>query len=154
AAKPPAARSLRQLPADELCVTHGTIESLPGGKIAITHPEVRAVAAGRGDPAATMRFTYLGRSVKSAPLASGEVRRQIGLKLRAQDGCTVTYVMWRIDPSPELVVSVKRNPGQSTAKECGVHGYRTVATLRSAPEPRPGEPHLLAAAMNDDELAV
>ena len=27
-----------------------------------------------------------------------DARRQVGLKLRARDGCNVVYVMWRIEP--------------------------------------------------------
>ena len=41
----------------------------------------------------------------------GELRRQFGLKLRAQDACNLVYVMWRIEPASKLVVSIKCRTG-------------------------------------------
>ncbi|MEA2623963.1 MAG: hypothetical protein QOD06_8 [Candidatus Binatota bacterium] len=117
---------------------------------------MRAVVTSPTLPAAELRFVYRGPSAEAAPLASGELRRQIGLKLRAQDGCNVVYVMWRIEPQSGLVVSMKQNPGKSRHAECGDRGYRNVKPERSArlPEIRAGEPHVLRAAMHADRVEV
>ena len=60
---------------------------LAGGRLAIETPSSRAIIqAGTGNAAdqiAEIQFQYLGPSQDSRPLASGELRRQIGLKLRA-----------------------------------------------------------------------
>jgi hypothetical protein len=150
------ASTLRPLRAAELCTTHGAIGTAPDGGLAIEHPEVRAVAAGSSAPEALLRFTYLGPSAETAPLSSGELRRQIGLKLRARDTCNVVYVMWRIEPKPGLVVSIKHNPGQRTFAECGAHGYRNIKPAQGIelPAPEPGVPHTLAAVQRGEELTV
>ena len=64
---------------------------------------------------AEARFKYLGPTSQEARLGSGESRRQFGLRLRAQDPCNLVYAMWRIEPEPMLVVSVKRNPGMHSS---------------------------------------
>jgi hypothetical protein len=101
-------------------------------------------------------FTYLGSTGNEARLGSGELRRQFGLKLRAQDACNLVYAMWRIEPESKLVVSVKSNPGQHTSAECGNRGYRNVKARRSTPVPalRSGDAHVLRAEMNGAELRV
>jgi hypothetical protein len=58
-------------------------------------------------PFAEAHFTYLGSTGNEARLGSGELRRQFGLKLRAEDACNLVYAMWRIEPESKLVVSVK-----------------------------------------------
>jgi hypothetical protein len=153
---PAAPAGQKPLPASALCTTHGAITTSSSGGMAIEHPEVRAVAAGNSAPEATLRFTYLGPTAQSAPLSSGELRRQIGLKLKAKDSCNVVYIMWRIEPKPGLVVSIKRNPGKRTNAECGVHGYRTVKPDRSRDVPTlaPGAAHTLSAIERGDSLSV
>src|SRR4029077_13503182 len=92
-------------------------------------------------------FTFLGSTGNEARLGSGELRRQFGLKLRAQDACNLVYTMWRIEPESKLVVSVKSNPGQHSSAECGNRGYRNIKPRRSTPAPllRPGDTHRLSA---------
>jgi hypothetical protein len=70
-----------------------------------------------------IEFIYRGPSIKTEPLASGEIRRQIGLKLRAHDTCNVIYIMWHIDPDQGINVAVKSNPGQDKHEQCGDRGY-------------------------------
>jgi hypothetical protein len=84
------------------------------------------------------------------------MRRQFGLKLRAQDACNLVYVMWRIGPESKLVVSVKSNPGQHTSAECGNRGYRNIKPVRSSPVAllRPGDAHTLRAEMNGAEMHI
>jgi len=112
-----------------LCVTEGAIAPAPGGAQRVEGARLRAVAADSDGLSASLRFRDLGPSAQSQPLASGEMRRQIGLKLRAQDACNLVYVMWRLAPEPEIVVSLKLNPGQSRSAECGNHGYSNLAQL-------------------------
>jgi hypothetical protein len=140
----------------ELCVTSGEIEQLGGHRLGIEVPEVRAVVLADTPQAAEIQFTYRGPSAGSRPLASGAMRRQVGLKLRAQDGCNLLYVMWRIEPRDEIVVSIKHNPGQRTSAECHTHGYETMkARRRAAPPPvTAGSAHTLRAELVGRELRV
>jgi len=161
-----------------MTVTQGKLESLPNGRLVIEEPKVRAVATSvpsrevpgvraltgqalRATEAvearvAELRFTYLGATREQKPLASGEMRRQVGLKLRARDGCNVVYVMWRIEPKPGLVVSVKSNPGQHRSDDCGNGGYQTVKprTKARVPELEPGDSHTLRAELQGAVLKV
>ena len=114
-----------------LCVSEGTIEELPGQRLSVSVPKMRAYVNAYTQPVAEARFTYLGSTGNEAPLASGEMRRQFGLKLRAQDACNLVYAMWRIEPESKLVVSVKNNPGQHTSAQCGNRGYRNIKARRS-----------------------
>jgi hypothetical protein len=77
----------------------------------IETPSSRAVVRILTAESAERRFCYLGPSESSKPLASGELRRQIGFKLRAQDTCNVLYAMWHIEPGARFAVSFKRNVG-------------------------------------------
>jgi hypothetical protein len=132
---------LIRAPAGRWRVTRGRIEALGDGKARVREPKMRAVVPEADGDEAELRFTYLGPSDASAPLASGEMRRQIGLKLRAADGCNLLYVMWRIEPKAQLVVSVKSNPGARTHRECGTRGYRNLVA-RAGVQPAPLSPNL------------
>ncbi len=151
-AQPPA---LGPVGASRLRVTEGTVEPGQGGGFSIDGPRLRAVVPGARDHV-ELRFTCLGPSQDERPLRSGRMRRQVGVKLRAQNGCNVIYAMWRLAPTSELVVQVKRNPGQNAYAECENRGYRNVRPRRSAPLPRlaDGEPHRLRADLEGDELRV
>ncbi len=138
----------------ELCVTHGRLDAARGG-LQIDEPTVRAVVPGAHGDAAELSFVYGGATQHSRALASGKERHQLGLKLRAADGCNLVYVMWRLAPGPAgVVVSVKRNPGEHTNADCGVHGYRTIAPAERAPVPalEVGSSHRLAGEIHGDEL--
>jgi hypothetical protein len=143
------------LSVSQLCVTEGTLTAA-GERLAIESPKLRAVAALATDPAAELRFTYLGATNETTALGSGAVRRQIGLKLRAQNGCNLVYAMWRIEPKNEIVVQVKRNKGQSSFAECENRGYRNVAPRHavSVAEVAVGSSHVLRAAMRGADLTV
>jgi hypothetical protein len=153
---PPA---LERVDRDRLCVTNGAVAS-SGGRLAIETPSSRAFVQGSTanstDQVAEIRFRYLGPGKDSKPLASGELRRQIGLKLRAEDTCNLIYVMWRIEPEARIAVSIKRNPGQHTHQQCGAHGYLNFKPQdQSGPLPvRPGEAHALRAELRGDDLTV
>jgi hypothetical protein len=114
-AKPPRT-DLNPVSRANLCVTEGTIEQMPGGRLSVSVPKMRAYLNALTPQIAEARFTYLGSTGNEARLGSGELRRQFGLKLRAQDACNLVYAMWRMEPESKLVVSIKSNPGQHTSR--------------------------------------
>jgi hypothetical protein len=99
-----ASQSTRLMPVSKanLCVTEGSIEEMPGERLSVNVSKMRAYVNAYTQPVAQLRFTYLGSTPNEAPLASGEMRRQLGLKLRAQDACNLVYAMWRIEPESKL----------------------------------------------------
>ncbi len=149
-----AADRLAMAPRASLQVTEGRLE--PGERLRVEAAKFRAVVPGAEGSAAELRFTYLGRTREAAALRSGEMREQLGLKLRAADGCNVLYAMWRFAPKAGVVVSLKRNPGQHRSVECTNHGYQNLKPSRAAavPAPAPGTSHVLAAAVRGDRLQV
>ncbi|MGI5865005.1 MAG: hypothetical protein ACOX6T_23540 [Myxococcales bacterium] len=150
------ADSLRPVARGELRVTLGELAQGPAGMLRVEAPKLRALVSDGRPQEAHLRFRYLGPTREDAPLASGELRRQIGLKLREQDGCNLVYVMWRIAPRPDLVVSIKRNPGMSRSTECGAGGYRNLKPERrgALPQLTPGSEHRLSARIDGETLKV
>jgi hypothetical protein len=140
---------------DAICMTRGNAASGERG-LRITDATTRGVATASSGEAAALRFTYLGPSDDQVQLASGQVRHQIGIKLRAADGCNVVYVMWRVEPKPFVEVSVKVNPGMRTHAECGARGYTKVKPAASSPVPgfEVGVEHVLEAAIDGDTLTA
>ena len=148
--------ALEHLSAKQLCVTEGGVASQPSGRLTVATTKFRAVADRRGGSAAELRFTYLGPSADTSALGSGQVREQLGLKLRAEDPCNLVYVMWRIAPEPKLVVSIKQNAGQHTSSECANRGYHNLKPRRAAPVAflAVDSSHVLAAEIRGEELQV
>lgn len=134
-----------------VCVTNGAVERDPSGKLVVNTASSRAVVRGSDDSAGALRFEYLGPAQGETRLASGIVRRQLGIKLRAEDTCNVIYVMWGIEPEPGLIVSMKVNQGKSTHAECGVKGYKLIKPILAKPIApiKIGEPRTLAANLDD-----
>ena len=141
---------------ESLCVTEGVLQETEGNRLSVNAPKMRAYVNRWTAPAIEARFTYRGPTAGQLPLGSGEIRRQFGLKLRAQDGCNLVYAMWRFEPESKLVVSVKSNPSAHTSAECGSRGYRNIKAQRASRLPRlhPGETHTLRAEMKAAEMAV
>jgi hypothetical protein len=141
---------------DQLCVTNGVVSTLPGGELGIDTASSRAVVRFPTGSSAEIRFRYLGPSAESKPLASGEMRRQIGLKLRAQDTCNLLYAMWHIEPDARIAVSIKRNIGKRLHEQCGAHGYVNIRPVTSVQVPRvlPGESHRFRAELRGTDLIV
>lgn len=137
-------------------VTEGALKASPKGSVRVDVPKMRAVVPGTEGASAELRFTYLGRTEEFKALASGEAREQLGLKLRALDGCNVLYVMWRLAPKPGLVVSLKRNPDEHSSGDCGNRGYTNLRPRSHAPVPalKPGDSHVLRAEQNARALRV
>jgi len=146
----------RSLSRADLCVTEGTIDELASHRLSVDSPKMRAYVNATPVQAIAARFVYLGATSHDVPLGSGTMRRQFGLKLRAQDACNLIYAMWRIEPESKLVVSIKENPGQHLSAECGNRGYRNLKPQRSAPAPklRPGEAHTLRAEMTPTAMNI
>ena len=144
----------------DLCVTNGTVSVRPDGWLAIDTPSsravVRATAPTDADQVAEIRFRYLGPTQANKPLASGELRRQIGLKLRAEDTCNLIYAMWHIEPDAAVAVSIKRNAGMHTHEQCGAGGYVNFKPQRQIElSPiRPGQTHTLRAELHGNGLTV
>lgn len=147
---------LQTVPLAKLCVTEGAIQEWPGGRLSVNVPKMRAYLNAFTPQSVEARFTYLGSTGKEARLGSGELRRQFGLKLRAQDACNLVYAMWRIEPESKLVVSVKSNPGQHASAECSNRGYRNIRANRSKPilVLRPGDTHVFEAELNGEAMRV
>jgi hypothetical protein len=139
-----------------LCVEDGRLEPGALGQFGIRKGEIRAVAASTSGNAAELAFTYRGPTREVAHLGSGEVRQQIGLKLRAQNTCNVVYVMWYVAPGTGIHASVKANPGLRTHADCGDRGYIDLKTTwrRDVPPIRPGERHTLSARIEGNVLRV
>ena len=148
--------SMTPVGAANLCVTEGKIEDRGDNKLAVSVPKMRAFVSQPTLEEVEAHFTYLGPTKESSPLSSGELRRQFGLKLRAQDGCNLVYAMWRIEPKQELVVSVKSNPSMTASSECDAHGYHNIAPTRSAalPHVKSGGRYTLRAIMDGSKMRV
>ena len=143
------APSIELHPVADLCVTKGDVASG-----AVREPTVRAYALGATGDAAQLTFTFNGDADTGRALANGELRRQMGIKLRAQDSCNVVYVMWRLDPKPKLEVSVKANPGKRTHEECGADGYTKIKPAARLAPLEDGRTYTLRAEIAGDELTA
>lgn len=119
------------VPAERFCLTSGRVDRLGPFAMRVDAGGMRGVVPGAFGTTAELAFTYRGPSTTTAPLADGTVRRQIGLRLRAQDTCNAVYVMWHIEPGSGIAVSVKHNPQQSTHAECLARGYTLVRPTRA-----------------------
>jgi hypothetical protein len=145
----------RPIKLGELCVSEGHVTPGRGGMLAVDDTKMRAIVPA---PAAGIaaRFIYLGPTAETSALGSGAVRRQFGLKLRAQDPCNLVYAMWRFEPKAEIVVQVKSNPAEHESSACGNNGYVTVRPDQVSPVEAPavGVPHRLAASVRGASLQV
>lgn len=97
-----------QAPRAELCATEGAVERTPEQRLSVNVQKMRAYVNATTSQTVEADFAYLGPTGHEAPLGSGVLRRQFGLKLRAQDACNLVYAMWRIEPAAKLVVSGKK----------------------------------------------
>ncbi|HTJ47535.1 MAG TPA: hypothetical protein VL463_35795 [Kofleriaceae bacterium] len=147
--------ALAAIAREKICMTRGEA-AVSGGVLQISDATTRGVATTSSGEAAALRFTYRGESRETRALASGQIRHQVGLKLRAADGCNVIYVMWRVEPKPFIEVSMKRNPGKRTHEDCGAAGYTKIKP--SSMEPvgafAVGDEHVLEAAIDGDTLTA
>lgn len=147
---------LEPVASQRLCITDGRLDRLDPTTLSVDVGRMRGFVAGDASRSAELAFSYPGPSRDEERLANGELRRQIGLKLRAKDTCNVVYVMWHIEPTSRIVVQVKSNPGASTHAQCGDAGYLAVhpAAGTAPPAIQPGEKHVLRADLDGDLLTV
>lgn len=143
--------ALDDIGSSALCVTKG---ALSGARVEA--PTFRAVAPGHRGDAASIKFVVRGPTATTRALAHGSNRRQLGLKLRAKDGCNLLYVMWQLDPDPKLVVDIKRNPGARTHRDCGANGYSRIEPISvgKLPSIEYGAEHELRAEIVEDKLVA
>ncbi len=113
----------------DLKVTLGSVSQTKSGFLTVVGPKERAHRKAGKHQDATIQFRYRGPSKRTSKLASGGFVRQIGLKMRTLNTCNLLYVMWRIEPVEEILVTIKRNPGKSTHRDCGAGGYVDVARI-------------------------
>jgi hypothetical protein len=140
---------------DDLCLTAGKTNG-EASRRDVRDPKMRGVfRRSRGDELA-VRFRYDGATEVQQALGSGLSRRQLGLKLLARDPCNLVYVMWRLEPKSEVVVSVKSNPGAHASRDCGNSGYSNLRPSLRNPPPalEPGSEHELAAVVAGQALRV
>jgi hypothetical protein len=151
-----AAPSMTAVSRADLCVTEGAIGQLSGTRLSVDAAKMRAYLNTPTQQSVDAHFTYMGPTANEVRLGSGELRRQFGLKLRAQDACNLVYVMWRIQPASKVVVSVKSNPLQHSSSQCGNRGYRNIKPRHASEvgDLLPGVPRTLRAEMRDAELRV
>jgi hypothetical protein len=152
----PTVASLHKVARQNLCVTEGEVREIGAGQMEVDSPAMRAIVAGSEPEVAELRFVYRGPTAQTTPLANGEVRRQVAIKLRAEDTCNVVYVVWRFEPESKIVVQTKKNPGQHTHRECGDRGYQTIPATetKQVAAPSPGDEHLLQARLTGETLEV
>ena len=110
-------------PRSDLRVSLGSISQTKSGYLTVVGPKERAVRTSGEHSNAVLQFRYRGPSETISLLDSGSLVRQIGLKMRAMNTCNLLYVMWRIKPTEEIYIAIKRNPGKSKYKECLSRGY-------------------------------
>jgi hypothetical protein len=151
------AEALEPVLPSQLVVTSGEVKEHGPSSVEILGATTRAVVGAEPRSMIEASFVYEGPSANDAPLASGELRRQIGLKLRARDTCNVVYVMWHIQPTSGIHVAVKTSPGQTRHEECGDRGYVSVApssSRRDLPPIQVGERRTISARINGQLLQV
>lgn len=161
AASSPPETKLLPLPARDLCITSGGGAVLSPLRYGVDRPSTRGFVTRPETDDVELVFTYHGATATQLPLASGEMRKAVGLKLRAVDSCNVLYVMWRVEPSPGVYVSVKHNPGMVSHVQCrdgGYHGMqpslRPGETLAKPPLLEVGTTHALRAVIAAERLRV
>jgi hypothetical protein len=134
-----------------LCVTECVIDKTSANRLSVNVSKMRAYVNAWTAQSAEIRFTYLGGTRQQSALASGEIRRQFGLKLHARDACNLVYAIWRIQPESKFVVSVKTNPDAHTSAECGNRGYVTIKPRKASAVPslQLGQSHALRAEMKN-----
>lgn len=138
------------------CVTEGELVRGRQGVLEVATAKLRGIDLESGGDHARLRFRYRGPTAQQVRLASGAERRQLGLKLKAQDTCNLIYVMWRLVPEPKIVVSYKNNPGSAQHAQCGNHGYTNLTPVESRLPPPlvEGEEHELSADLRAGILSV
>lgn len=151
----PSPAPLPPVSATKFCPTEGMVGK-NGNLMHVDVGAMRGFLSTDRSRTAEVEFTYRGASKDTQPLLSGEIRRQIGLKLKAQDTCNVVYAMWHVAPTPGLSVAVKSNPGKNTYAACKDQGYinATPSMTKDVPPIVAGVPHTMRAELDGQKLKV
>jgi hypothetical protein len=115
----------------------------------IEHPSVRAVLPDTSGEVAELSFTYRGITQELRPLSSGEMRYQLGIKLRAATTHPddAVYAMWRWFPGGARP--------WATTKAAGAY-YEPTETYTAVGigDPMPGQRYTLRAELDNRVLRV
>ena len=104
---------------EDLDVTEGAIGQGADGMLTVDVAKMRAVATIPTGDNVELRVRDRGPVANAQALGSGEMRRQIALKLRAQDPCNLLYVSWRASRGDRWTERVGR-----VGWRCGDHASR------------------------------
>lgn len=149
--------NLNTITYSQLIVTSGEIEKRDDDTMTLRSPIVRATIGNTSRNIIEIDFRYLGPTLRQVPLASGEYRRQIGLKMRERNTCNVIYAMWHIEPTKGIHVSVKSNPKKNTHSECQDGGYKNLTPYffsPTVPEIRYGESHRFGIRIDHNSIHI
>lgn len=153
----PAAKAQTRAQLSEFDVSDGKIEKAKENRLLVSSKEMRATLKQTSPTQkVTLNFTYLGPTSEVSHVGNGEIRHQLGIKLKAQDICNLVYVMWNFD-TQKIAVSVKLNPGQRTHEDCLDRGYiNNIKPRLSSPPPAVyvDQSHTLHASLEGQELTV
>lgn len=140
AGAPPRPPENRLLPVSrvDLCVSEGEIEELPGQKLSMSVPKMRAYLNLLTPQLVDARFKYLGSPGNEARLGPGELRRQSGLKLRAQDACNLVYAMCASSLHRRLWFRSKAIRVNTRARSAAIEDTRTSSRAAARPSPHCG----------------
>jgi hypothetical protein len=147
------------VPFARMNITNGTLEERSFAQwLRVAVPSMRAdISNSNYSPHLRAQILYRGPTKTDILLGSGELRRQFGFRLRAANTCNVVYVMWHIEPSNTVEVSVKSNPQLKTHSECRDHGYSKVVPERqdeNIPSLSDMKLHVMDVRLNDELLLV
>ena len=138
----------------DLCVTEGTLETSSNGRLSVNVSKIALLRESRDVRHGGAAIHLSGPTAATSALGSGAVRTQFGLKLRAQDACNLVYVMWRVQPVSELVVSLKSNPGRARVRNARTTAIKTSSRKPAGrfPSLAPGNSHKLRGEIQEQEL--
>jgi hypothetical protein len=116
----------------------------------------RATLRETSSEATELELIYAGDPTAESRLASGNLVKQIGLRLFERDTCNLLQVMWRFHPRNEIVVMMKSNPDSITHQECGAAGYTRIkpSYFTAVTKPEIGHTHSLRTAVGEHTLKV
>ncbi|WP_141699319.1 hypothetical protein [Candidatus Thiosymbion oneisti] len=122
---------LVQIKRDNLEITNGRdfLKETKSGFLTIDGHQSRAVEKTGQAKTTMIQFRYRGPASSARNTSPSG---QIGLKLRAKNGCNLLYVMWVVGPEERLKVQMKSNPGDVNHEDCGTCGYTTLVPESNA----------------------
>lgn len=117
---------MRVVPIQNICLGNGEIRSGNTLRFSIDSPQPRLSILNSRNTKARLVFLYLGDTAVLRSLNSGELRRQIGLRLNYLNTCNVVNVIWQFGEKSNVVVSKKINEHLSENSQCLDRGYLSI----------------------------